>query len=118
MSYINNLPTSGGATATLSGLDFATYDHTQTGTVGSIDCSTTSWMTGTTVLCLSAASPDVSTTHKATITVAGVVGTVSTYFTFDGARLLDSTLLKAAYVRRRMRDQLLCFFTQRPSPAG
>ena len=80
----SNLPLSGGATATLSGLAFATYNPTPTGTVGSIDCSTTSWTAGTTVLCRTDASPDVARTHMTTITVAGVVGTLDSFFTFDG----------------------------------
>ena len=87
VSFVNagarNLPMSGGATATLSGLAFATYDATPTGTVGGADCQTASWTTGTTVSCLTASGS--TSMAKATVTVAGVAGTLNGYFTFDGA---------------------------------
>ena len=81
-----NLPVSGGATATLNGLAFASYDATPTGSIGGGVCGTTSWTTGTQVTCRNGAVTDLY--GAAVVTVAAVAGTlVASAFTFDGPPL-------------------------------
>ena len=81
---VRNAPSSGGLMATLSGLAFASRDTTPTATVASVDCATSSWMSGTTVECLMA-SAIAGTRATTVVTVAGVTGTLDGFFTFDGA---------------------------------
>ena len=80
----DNAATSGGATVTISGLNFGVYGFTPTGhAVADVDCGTTSWSSATTAQCLLSA-PTRSISYSK-ITVGGVVGTkASSAFTFDG----------------------------------
>ena len=81
-----NVPLTGGASATLNGLAFATYDLTPTGTIGGGDCGTTSWTAKTTLTCRSEAATDLY--GAAVVTVAAVPGTlVASAFSFDGSPL-------------------------------
>ena len=78
-----NAPTSGGASATISGLSFAPINMTPTAAMAEADCSTTSWASGTTVLCLQSL-PVNAGSSRTTVTVASVAGTALSLFTFDG----------------------------------
>ena len=80
-----NAATSGGATVTISGLNFGVYGFTPTGhAVGDVDCGTTSWSSATTAQCLLSAPITLSTSYSK-VTVGAVVGTKSSsVFTFDG----------------------------------
>ena len=80
-----NAVTSGGATVTISGLNFGVYGLTPTGVaVADAACSTTSWSTTTTIACLASVSTTLSPpVMKAT--VSAIVGTRAwSQFTFDG----------------------------------
>ena len=67
-------------TSTLSviGLNFAFTDYTPSGRLGSVACSTTHWTASTAVFCLATVADPM------TVTVGGVVGTITLSFTFDG----------------------------------
>jgi hypothetical protein len=77
----SNMQHSGGLTATLSGLAFASLDLTPTATVGEVNCATSAWVSGTTVQCMASASS--SGDSIITVTVASVSGTGKAVFTFD-----------------------------------
>ena len=81
---VNNAPSSGGLTATLSGLAFASIDLTPTAALASVDCVTSSWKSGTTVACLMASATATEIGTHVT-TVASIAGTANSLFTFDGA---------------------------------
>ena len=85
----SNAPTSGVATATLSGLSFAPTDMTPTAAMAEADCSTTSWASGTTVLCLQSL-PFNAGSSQTTVSVASVAGTALSLFTLDGLEGLRS----------------------------
>ena len=80
-----NAATSGGATVTISGLNFGAYSFTPSLLVTGVDmCGTASWTSGTTVECRVIAATAVKTSY-AKVTVGAVVGTrAGFYFTFDG----------------------------------
>ena len=60
------------------GLNFAFTDSTPSGRLGSAECSTTSWASSTSAVCIgSVADPLV-------VTVGGVVGTMTLTFSYDG----------------------------------
>ena len=79
----DNAPVSGGLTATLSGMAFTSSDLTPTATVASVDCATSSWVSGTTVECLMSATATAISTNVV-VTVAAVSGTLISTFSFDG----------------------------------
>ena len=81
-----NAPTSGGATATISGLSFSAVDATATAMVAEADCGTASWASGTTVVCLQSV-PLNAGSSQTTVTVAAVTGTTMSLFTFDGSHV-------------------------------
>ena len=87
VSHVGNMASSGGLTATVSGLAFASVDATPTGTIAGADCATSSWASGTTVQCLvmPAMQPGCA---AAFVTVSSVAGTGLRMFTFDGNSLL------------------------------
>ena len=80
-----NAVKSGGATVTISGLNFGAYSFTASLAATGVDmCGTASWTSGTTVECRMIAATAVKTSY-AKVTVGAVVGTrVGVYFTFDG----------------------------------
>jgi len=76
----SNSATTGGADATVQGLNFGAYDATATHFFAGKDCSTTAWTTGTTIVCtnpLGTGQPQQSSA------VASILGTSSTVFSFD-----------------------------------
>jgi len=82
-----NAPTSGGATATVSGLSFSAVDATATALMAEADCGTTLWASGTTVVCLQSVLLNAGSSLTA-VTVAAVTGTTIYFFTFDGSHVL------------------------------
>ena len=76
------MPTTGGASLTISGLSFGAADLTVTASVVSVGvCSTVAWTTGTSLLCT---GPSVGSGFAvAAVTVNGVVGTQQGALTFD-----------------------------------
>ena len=77
-----NAPFTGGASLTVLGLSFGDFDYTATSMVGSPTCATSSWTSSTSVMCMAAAGSD--DPSSAEVTVASVVGTILSSFTFDG----------------------------------
>ena len=70
---------------TVSGVDFLSSDATATAGLGSQSCSTTSWASGTSVVC--SAMAETGAAVDAVTTVGSVVGTQTGGFTFDGLHL-------------------------------
>jgi hypothetical protein len=83
-----NIPASGGATITVEGVNFGPSDASNTVMVGFTTCKTSSWTSGTTVLCQSpvgtGAQPDII--HS----TAGLFGTFSRALTFDSPVVTSS----------------------------
>ena len=77
-----NTASSDGGLVTFSGLDFLSSDATATAGLGSQSCSTTSWASGTSVVC--SATAGTGTAVDAVTTVGSAVGTQTGGFTFDG----------------------------------
>jgi hypothetical protein len=77
-----NWPRSGGLSVTALGSNFLGYDATSTVSVALFDCLTSSWTSNTGLRCDLGRNWQVRSVLQAT--VAGVVGTSSTVFTFDG----------------------------------
>lgn len=77
-----NTPTSGGATLTLDGTNFAPVDYTPTAHIYNTVCQTTLWITSTNIKCV---SPAIAFYWKvpAAITVSAIVGTRSTGISYD-----------------------------------
>ena len=68
------------------GVNFAFTDSTPSGRLGSAECSTLSWSSSTSTMCIGAiADPLV-------VTVGGFVGTVTLTFTYDGSCCTSATL--------------------------
>lgn len=86
-----NEPTTSGASVTLSGTNFGYMNLTPTTRIGKSLCLTTAWMSVTTVLCDTAAG--YSQTLAGALTVASLVGTKESYFTYDSPVLTRSTCL-------------------------
>ena len=76
-----NGPFSGDGSVTVLGLGFGHVTHTATAALGSAPCSTSSWSSATSVVCLQ--TTVVGEAETAEMTVAGVVGTGYGVFSFD-----------------------------------
>ena len=88
MFTVINTPTTGGSSLTLSGMNFGSIDYTVSVRHGFSTCSTSSWTTGTTILCQTAKG----TGGKLTLNVITAnVGCFSAAFSFDSPIV---TLLK------------------------
>ena len=85
-----NLARSGGAVATVSGVNFGTVDATVTSSVVSIGaCSTSAWTSVTAVQCVTSAYT--GAVFAVAVTVSGLVGTRSgTVLSFDGTFALST----------------------------
>ena len=70
------------ASVTLTGASFALTDVTVTMVIALADCSTTSWTTATSVACIGMRGSVLPVTSG--VSIAGVVGTTSSLFSFDG----------------------------------
>ncbi len=79
-----NTAGSDGGLVTVSGLDFLSSDATATARLGSQSCGTTSWASGTSVVC--SATAETGTAIDTVTTVGSFVGTWTGGFTFDGFR--------------------------------
>ena len=71
------------ASVTLTGTSFAPTDSTVTAVVALADCATSSWTTATSVACVG--MPGAGDVGTVGVSVATVVGTSSTVFSFDGS---------------------------------
>ena len=86
----SNVPMSGGAYVTLTGLNFGMYGFTPTAAVqkqGDLGCSSSSWTSDTTMACRTAATTSAKQRYVK-VTVGAIVGTrVGFAFTYDGNKL-------------------------------
>ena len=78
-----NAATTTGWSVTVSGIDFGSLDTTPTARLGVSNCLTASWASTTSVTCFT--TPGEGVENDAAMTVAGVVGTCTKTFSYDGA---------------------------------
>ena len=83
---LNSASTSG-YSVTVSGMNFAVSATTPTSTIGLSSCATASWASATSLVCMLSMGEGVI--HVLRVTVAGVVGSRTAIFSYDGGRLLD-----------------------------
>ncbi len=100
-----NAAETGGASVTISGLNFASNDPSPSASLElSVQCSSTSWTSATTLAC--AAASYNGGTRRTALTVADLVGTRTGQFSYDGTGA-------CAAVRRGMcRTMIACCFAQ------
>ena len=80
-----NSAATSGYSVTVSGLNFGVYATTPTSTVGLSSCATASWASATSVICMLSMGEVVK--HELRMTVAGVVGSRTATFSYDGRDL-------------------------------
>ena len=73
------------ASVTLKGMNFAPSYATLTAVLGFADCATSSWTTASSATCIGIRG--LGLVGTAGITAAGVVGTSSMVFSFDGVNM-------------------------------
>ena len=78
-----NAAVTAGYSVTVSGLNFGVAATTPTATVGLSSCATASWASTSSVVCRLLGGEGVG--HELRATVAGVVGTRTAGFSYDGA---------------------------------
>jgi hypothetical protein len=76
-----NGPTKGGATVSVLGSNFGTFDSSITSAIGGTVCRTSSWETDTSVRCGSPAG--LATPQSAVVTVGLTVGTIVSVFSYN-----------------------------------
>ena len=82
----DNAALTGGFSVTVSGVSFSGLtETTPTAAVGTSSCGTTSWASGTSVVCQ--LSPGDGIAVSAFATVLSVVGTRSSAFSYDGPKI-------------------------------
>ena len=84
MSFVLELNgvSSGGYSVTISGLNFGSLDATPSMRFETTQCATSSWASSSSVRCLLAAGAGAM--RDIDMTVAGVVGTRTSIFSYDG----------------------------------
>ena len=78
----NNAATTTGWSVTVSGIDFGSLDTTPTTRLGVSNCLTAAWASSTSLVCFT--TPGEGVEKDAAMTVAGVVGTRTKTFSYDG----------------------------------
>ena len=71
-----------GYSVTVSGLNFAVSATTPTSTIGLSSCATAAWASASSVVCMLSMGEGVG--HELRVTVAGVVGSRTATFSYDG----------------------------------
>jgi hypothetical protein len=79
---VTNAATSGGAIATVRGMNFANTDRTVSSQLGSTACATTSWTSQSQLRCFVSAGTGAS--YGVAVAVAKVVGSSLSVFSYDG----------------------------------
>ena len=92
-----NAVVTAGWSVTVTGISFAPLTETASARVGLSSCGTASWASGTTVVCLLAQG--YGTAAMVLATVAGVVGTRTALFSFDGAQRRSSAVVGLVLMR-------------------
>ena len=77
-----NSAVTSGYSVTVSGLNFGVDTTTPTSTIGLSSCATASWASTSSVVCMLSMGEGVK--HEHLMTVAGVVGTRTATFSYDG----------------------------------
>ena len=77
-----NSAVTAGYSVTVSGVNFAVSATTPTSTIGLSGCNTAAWASSSSVVCMLGMGEGVN--HELRITVAGVVGSRTATFTYDG----------------------------------
>ena len=77
-----NGPTTGGSTLTLSGTNFAPIDTSPSMSIGATQCTTSSWISTTSIICRLPAGTGVQT--MVTVSSAFLTGTFPSGVTYDG----------------------------------
>ncbi len=80
-----------GYSVTVSGMNFAVSATTPTSTIGLSSCATTAWASASSVVCMLSMGEGVK--HEQRMTVAGIVGTRTATFSYDGKESAKSVLL-------------------------
>ena len=108
-SVVRNAPLSGGASVTVTGLSFGTQDTTASTGLDSVSCQTSTWTTGTSLLCLMA---DMQASvalmlSAAVVTVGGISGTQNAMLllSFDAPTLSLVCACRLTVFRQRDRDR-------------
>ena len=81
-----NLPGTAGFSVTVSGIGFGTLGTTPSARVGLSACGTASWASASSVVCQLTAGDSLA--RDVAVTVAGVAGTRTAVFSYDGAALV------------------------------
>jgi hypothetical protein len=81
---LRNAPPSGDGSVTVTGLGFGLFEYTATATFGTAACSTTSWSSGTSVVCQ--ASDYYDYPGYVEVTVGAMTGTGASVHTYDPGR--------------------------------
>jgi len=84
-----NTPTSTGVQLTFAGVNYGVADPTASARVGVVSCATSVWSSNTAVLCLPTSSYGAAQTMA--VTVSALVGTLSSFLTFDAPVLTTTT---------------------------
>ena len=82
----SNSGVTSGYSVTVSGLNFGVAATTPTSTIGLSSCATAAWASTSSVVCMLSMGEGVG--HELRMTVAGVVGSRTATFSFDGAHHL------------------------------
>ena len=93
-TVVRNTPQSGGASMTLLGLNFGYSVYTESVSLGGRLCSTSSWMSGTSVRCHVQVA--VAADQTSVVTVSAVSGTGLDVFSYD-APVVSSAVLNAPW---------------------
>ena len=78
----DNSAVTSGYSVTVSGMNFAVSATTPTSTIGLSSCATAAWASASSVVCMLSMGEGVS--HELRMTVAGVVGSRTATFSYDG----------------------------------
>jgi len=78
----DNSAVTSGYSVTVSGMNFAVSATTPTSTIGLSSCATAAWASASSVVCMLSMGEGVS--HELRVTVAGVVGSRTAIFSYDG----------------------------------
>ena len=94
MSFVRELNgvTSGGYSVTVSGLSFGSLDVTPSMRLGTTLCATSAWASSSSVRCLLVEGA--GTMQDVDMTVAGVIGTRTSIFSYDGQRSTKNVALR------------------------
>ena len=74
---------SGGASISISGMSFGESDLIPSASIALTVCDTSSWSSGTGIVCLQARGSGVGTMSSVVVVTTGLKGTLTDVFTFD-----------------------------------